>query len=621
MSGAANIQSVVRLATAGAAFMMAFQVAGKAARDGLFLSNFRPSQLPPVIVAGAITAIVLGLLNGRLLARFNPRRLVPVLLIGSAGLHVVEWLTYQQSPGPTAIAIYIHIVALGAVITSGFWSVINEQLDPYTAKQNFGKIAGAGTAGGLGGGFIAERLAVLSPAHAVLFVLVAAQAITGGLLLLLPPGSARVRRETVRARDLLRRSSYLRKLSLLVLTGTFSAALLDYVLKANARHTLGPGESLLRFFALFHSGTAALAFLLQTGATAHVLNRFGLGGTIATLPAAVSTTAIIAALSRTLPLITAVRAVEAVIRGSLFRAGYELLYTPMPAAEKRAIKSINDVAVDRLGDAMGGGFAQAVILLGPISHPIMLLTASAASGVGWLLSRTLQRGYVRSLERSLTYHARDRAPQRPATRPKTAIPTVASTPFMSINREALPFVVPMLAVPEFRDSARSAIASVARGSVGQLTDYLVDPTTEMEVRLELPKLIAGVGTRRAVDALLLALEDPDPQLRAACTKALDAMTQATDIKMDAERVYSAVLDELRGQADLPLVFTLLALVLPREPLRIASESLGSNDPHARGLALEYLETALPAEVAAALLDAVEELRPDLSPAAASGSYS
>jgi hypothetical protein len=594
--------------------MMAFQVAGKAARDALFLSNYRPSQLPPLIVAGAFTAIVFGLMNGRVLARFNPRRVVPVLLIGSAGMHLLEWLTYRNSPGPTAIAIYIHVVALGAVITSGFWSVINEQLDPYTAKQNFGKIAGAGTAGGVGGGFIAERLAVMAPDHAVLFLLMTAQAIAGGLLLLLPPGAARVRRETVRAGDLLRRSSYLRKLSLLVLAGTFSAALLDYVLKANARHTLGPGEPLLRFFALFHAGTAALAFLLQTGATAALLNRYGLGGAIATLPAAVSTTAIIAAFARTLPLITAARAVEAVVRGSLFRAGYELLYTPMPATEKRAIKSINDVTIDRLGDAMGGAFAQAVILLGPISHPIMLLTASAASGLGWMLSRTLQRGYVRSLERSLTYHAADRPVRSPA-RPKTTPLSVPATPPADINRAALPFVVPMLAVSELRESLRSTIASIAAPNIGQLTDWLLDPATDMEVRLELPKIIAAAGTPRATDALLLCMEDPDPQIREKCARALDTMIQATGIKVDSQRVYSAVIDELRGRADLPLVFTLLSLVLPREPLRIASESLGSNDPHQRGLALEYLQTALPPEVADALLDAAEELRPDLSPAA------
>ena len=47
------------------------------------------------------------------------------------------------------------------------------------------------------------------------------------------------------------------------------------------------------------------------------------------------------------------RAGEAVFRGSLFRSGYELFYTPIPVSEKRAAKSLIDVGVDRLGDALG----------------------------------------------------------------------------------------------------------------------------------------------------------------------------------------------------------------------------------------------------------------------------
>jgi hypothetical protein len=41
---------------------------------------------------------------------------------------------------------------------------------------------------------------------------------------------------------------------------------------------------------------------------------------------------------------------------------------------------------------------------------------------------------------------------------------------------------------------------------------------------------------------------------------------------------------------------LLSLVLPREPLQIASRSLQSDDRQLRGTALEYLEQILPAEI-------------------------
>ena len=247
--------------------MMAFQVSGKAARDGLFLTNYRPSQLPPLIVASALTAILLGVINGRLLSRFSPKIYVPMLLFLSGGLQTIEWFAYSVAPGMTAIAVYVHVVALGALITSGFWSVANEQFDPYTAKQSFARIAGAGTAGGVAGGFLAERLAALAPPQSILLAMALMQFVTGAVLIALPGSRPPSRRESFSARELLQRSSYLRDLSILVLIGTFSAALLDYVLKSDARHTIGPGEDLIRFFAMFYTATALLSFLLQTSVT------------------------------------------------------------------------------------------------------------------------------------------------------------------------------------------------------------------------------------------------------------------------------------------------------------------------------------------------------------------
>ena len=61
--------------------------------------------------------------------------------------------------------------------------------------------------------------------------------------------------------------------------------------------------------------------------------------------------------------VVAVRGAESVFRGSLFRTGYEIFYTPVPREEKRAAKSIIDVRFDRLGDALGGGLISLVILL------------------------------------------------------------------------------------------------------------------------------------------------------------------------------------------------------------------------------------------------------------------
>jgi hypothetical protein len=253
------------------------------------------------------------------------------------------------------------------------------------------------------------------------------------------------------------------------------------------------------------------------------------------------------------------------------------------------------------------------IQFGPISGPIMLFTASAVSGVGWLLSRTLQKGYIRTLERSLRYHAPDETSKSNGHADSTRRTVCPSSPPTHIERESLPFVIPMLAVPEFRDEVHCGIAVIASANVGQLADHLLDNRTDMAVRLELPELLAAARNQRAIDALLLALRDADERIRTESARALDLMRLTGGIEMAPERIYAAVQDALTEKADLQHVFTLLSVVLPREPLRLASESLNTDDPQRRGLALEYLETALPPEVAAPLLDAIEDgTRPELS---------
>jgi hypothetical protein len=91
-----------------------------------------------------------------------------------------------------------------------------------------------------------------------------------------------------------------------------------------------------------------------------------------------------------------------VFRGSLFRTGYEIFYTPIPADEKRAAKSIIDVGFDRLGDAIGGGLVRLLILLPATQqYGAILLAAVGCSGVAIVVARRLSTGYIQTLERSL----------------------------------------------------------------------------------------------------------------------------------------------------------------------------------------------------------------------------
>jgi hypothetical protein len=66
-------------------------------------------------------------------------------------------------------------------------------------------------------------------------------------------------------------------------------------------------------------------------------------------------------------------------------------------------------------------------------------------------------------------------------------------------------------------------------------------------------------------------------------------------KRDEDSFVDEFLRDRAGRS-LEHAFTLLSLVLPREPLQIAFRGLHAGDPMLRGTALEYLETVLPPPV-------------------------
>src|SRR6185503_17489999 len=96
------------------------------------------------------------------------------------------------------------------------------------------------------------------------------------------------------------------------------------------------------------------------------------------------------------------RAVESVLSNSVFRGGFEVLFTPVAAREKRAVKPLADVGAARVGDLIAAGLAQAVLAVAAFHAPIFLTALALVVSIlaAWVAVR-LHGGYVRSLERGL----------------------------------------------------------------------------------------------------------------------------------------------------------------------------------------------------------------------------
>jgi len=451
--------AAIYAATGAAAAMIAFHVGGKAVRDALFLSSFSIKALPVMVIVASLFSIVAVLATSRAMTRFTPARLVPAAFGVSSALLAVVWAVQSQAPKAAAVVIYLQIVGLGSLLTSGFWSMVNERFDPRSAKKQIGRIAGAGTLGGMLGGVLAERVAAYSQATTMLPILAGLHLACAFLLHWLKPleeapEDRRAGKEEAEKPpsvfSVMKGAPYLRTLAGLVLMGTISAAMIDFVFKSQAVSHYGRGENLLRFFAIFYSATGVLTFLLQAALSGISLQRLGLAKTVGSLPMSVSLGAAGALVLPGLPAATVARALEAVFRGSLFRGGYELFYTPIPAREKRAAKSIVDVGFDRLGDAVGNGIVGVMLRFGPsVANQAILGGAIVVALAGLAIASRLHRAYIGALEKGLMDRADELDQQQSSGGGPndTMMMTGAMTGFGQSMSMSLSMIMPKMGLP------------------------------------------------------------------------------------------------------------------------------------------------------------------------------
>lgn len=680
--------------------MIAYQMAGKATRDAIFLSTHPATSLPAMLIAAAAVSLAIALTAGRLAERVDPGRVVPVGFAVSAVLTLAEWALIGRWPAQVAIVVYLHFTGLGALLVSGFWSVVNERFDPRSAKRVVSRIAAGGTAGGLLGGILAERAAVWFSVEAM-FPVLAVLHVAAGLLTVhvargRTPYASATWGEDVRPSGLalLARWPYLRWLTVLVLTAGIAEGLLDLAFKSAAAASFGSGTELLRFFAAFYTIVGLATVVFQTTLTRRVVQRYGVTGSAAILPGTVAAGALGVLFIPGAWALIALRGVESLFRNSLYRSGYELLFNPLAPREKRAIKPLLDVGVSRIGDSVAGAMMQIIIWLAAaaaaITAPAVAL-AMVFAGAAALSARQLHRGYQESLERSLLAHGRrletdpfddptqtailqtmgaiditqlarrpsatldppepagpgTSATTGPATVPARLEPDVARILELQSRDEArvraalhdaplsprlVSFVVPLLAWDAVARDAIKALRPIAARATGVIVDNLLDPESDFSVRRRLPLVLVESPTPRAVEGLLHGLEDRRFEVRYRCGRVLARLHDAhAQLPIDRARVlaavereaavdrgvwqshrlldemddvdWSPVLDEVvrdRASRSLEHVFTMLSLVLPAQPLRVAYRGLHTEDRMLRGTALEYLETALPERIRAKL---------------------
>ncbi len=705
--------------TIASAAMIAQQVAGKAARDAMYLSNFSVKTLPLMMAVSAVLSLGAVLLFSRVMTRHSPAKVVPLGFALSGAVFVGEWFLSFPMPRVAAVLVYLHTALFGAAAISAFWSLINERFDPHSGKRAASWIAGGGTFGGALGGFAAWRASSFIAVPTMLPCLAGVNLIClWGILqlrgaptqtALVADDSAPDSTEEQSPLRILRGAPYLRNLAIVVALGAVTSGLLDYVFSAEATRAYAKGPPLLSFFAQFWLVVGLFSFVLQMALGRVALEKLGLVVTIAFLPSAVVFGGALGLAVPGLWSTSILRGGEAASRNSIFRAAYEMLYTPLSEKKKRATKTIIDVGFDRVGTVTASGIAALAVYLAGARAENLLVGLSVLFAIGTLTrSRPLQRGYIEVLEESLRKEGEKLAPSSersdlmrptlervevrdkiveqlkalprseelaaiasgetklepvpPQDRPsllqvslldyvdpvaalcsgavERARPVLASK--QPLATPLVPFAILLLARKEIHRDALVALRSVATKATGQLVDALCDAANPFDVRRRIPRVLSSCKSQQAADGLLRGAEDERFEVRYECGRALLKITGAdSPVVIGLDRVVAIVKHEvaiskevwesqptpefddeedaapalidrlLRDRIDRSMehVFTLLALQLDRESLRIAFKALHEEDERLRGTALEYLETVLPEDVRDAVWPFIGEDRP------------
>ncbi len=226
------------------------------------------------------------------------------------------------------------------------------------------------------------------------------------------------------------------------------------------------------------------------------------------------------------------------------------------------------MALDRLGDAVGGGLVRLAVVFVPLAQSSTILSAAMATSVGAIVAAShLNRWYVRTLERSLVNQGggidlsdtndgataqvllsiRQRHEGRQGPASAGALSVWAADGMIqdilslrSGNRERVinvlsrsegleaglvPHVIPLLASDPVADYAMFALRKVAEERVGELLDALLDPNQDYAVRRRLARVFSVGVSQRAADGLMLALDDSRFDVRFQSARSLAAIAR------------------------------------------------------------------------------------------------
>jgi len=420
--------SFLYVAVVAAAFVLA-----KPLRNGLFLNRYGAYALVYVFAAVPAVLSIFVPLYARVTAKFGTRAVAVATLVFFSLNVVVFWYAFRRYAHVTAEPwslgwllpglFYVWVNCFGVIAPVQAWTFVNSAFDVRQARRLFGVIATGASLGAVTAGLLARFLVrPVGGTVNMLLVLAALIMAAAGIVFV---GYLRVPRKRIARAGAVAKhpfvsslreiaqTPYLRYVAALVFFAAITTQWTNFQFGLLADRRLGgDADSLTVFFGTFNFALGSVSFLLQLLLVGPMIRRFGLSRTLLVLPTTLAAGSALIVLVPGALSVLLTNAFDQSFRFSLDKASYELLYLPLPPAQRASIKAAIDIVVSRVADAAGAialGIATRGFLIGGAGLGLRGTASLNLIFIGaWLVSASrLRTEYVRTIQMSIHRHRID----------------------------------------------------------------------------------------------------------------------------------------------------------------------------------------------------------------------
>ncbi len=335
-------------------FIVAAGIAGKAARDTFFLSRYEKSLLPLMLAACAVAVALSAALYSRVSGKLNARLLFDgVNLLFLAGIALLSLdLNGHAIPG-----FYVWVEIIISILTLSFWLMASEVFDPRQGKRLFGLIGGGGSAAAIFVGAGIKPCVKMFGPNALVWVIAVVLVLqwTLGRISLRfaqsqPARSSKPRQDKASGCF----DPYLIAIAVVVCLAAVCSQIVDFQFKMFAAEAMPKEADLAAFFGHFYALTGAATLAVQFFLTPILLARFGLLAGLLALPLFIGAGSLAVLFQPGVASAVVGKFADQSLKFTINNSSLELLWLPVPAARRKAVRPVIGGAIKSLAECAAG---------------------------------------------------------------------------------------------------------------------------------------------------------------------------------------------------------------------------------------------------------------------------